>query len=114
MLLIYFATPTVLKNDTNILDLLNIKGNLMSYSLPKLKNIGGFDIVSGKPKTMYRFIPEGSIFVFKLEEEVEIDEFQGTKIVDPEIESQFLEIFPHQAPISSQGFGIVYFGTLKI
>ncbi len=110
-LLIYFATPTVFRDNPNLLKILGLEGELLSYSIGKFKHIGGFDIVSGEPKIMYKFIPEGSIFLYELKEKIKIDELQGKKLIDTKIEDEFLFHYNRQARLSKQGFGITYFGT---
>ncbi len=110
-LLIYFATPTVFRENPNLLKILGLEGELLTYSIGKFKHIGGFDIASGKPKIMYKFIPEGSIFLYELKEKIKIDELQGKKLIDAEIEDEFLSHYEKQARLSKQGFGIAYFGT---
>jgi CRISPR-associated protein Cmr3 len=75
----------------------NLNLKLVSMSIEKPRNLSGFDLKAGKPKKLYKIIPEGSVFVFKTEESVE------------EIKNAF-----HLKSISdeykNQGFGITLVG----
>jgi CRISPR-associated protein Cmr3 len=58
---LYFKTPALLKED--------IKGlKLLSANVGKYIPIGGFDMEENKIKEMKKFIPAGSIFVYKIED----------------------------------------------
>jgi CRISPR-associated protein Cmr3 len=65
---LYFKTATLFKNswwEKN-----SIKGlTLLSANVGKYIPIGGFDMEKNKPKAMRRFIPAGSVFVYKIEDE---------------------------------------------
>jgi CRISPR-associated protein Cmr3 len=78
---------------------LGADAKLLACSVGKLINLGGFDMKAAKPKPMFKATPAGSVFFFELNEEIELDQFQGKKISD-----EFVQ----------QGFGIAYFGTFKM
>ena len=99
-LLVYIATPAIFNNGTpDINKYLKTTATLVASVVGKTVNIGGFDMKEKRPKNMYKAVPAGSIYLYKLEEEIEIDKFQGDKISDE---------------LNEQGFGIAYFGTYKI
>lgn len=99
-LLVYLATPAIFMNKTpDLKKHLGLDAELLASSVGKALNIGGFDMKAGKPKPMYKAVPAGSVYFFELEQEIDVDEFQGRKISDE---------------LSQQGFGIAYFGTFKI
>ncbi len=96
-LVVYLATPAIFNEEKpNIEKLLNIKAKLLAASVGKAINIGGFDMKEGRPKTMFKAVPAGSVYFYQLDQEVELDDFQGKKISDE---------------LKEQGFGIAYFGT---
>ncbi len=75
----------------------NIKVKLLTAVVGKYINIGGFDIKNRKPKTMYKAVPAGSVYYFKILEgdPIELNKIQETSISDKRKE---------------EGFGISYIG----
>ena len=64
---LYFKTPTLFKNrwwESNSIDGLK----LLSANVGKCIPIGGFDMEKNKSKSMRKFIPAGSVFVYKIED----------------------------------------------
>ena len=64
---LYFKTPALLKSDWKPNKIKGLK--LLSANVGKFISIGGFDMESGKPKAMNKFIPAGSVYVYKIEDE---------------------------------------------
>ena len=119
---IYFATPCVFGQNTTIktegwlpdfdsYDAVTriavwkgIEMQLITAFVGKPISIGGFDLATKKPKTMYRAIPAGSVYYFKL--------------IDSENKSKLLTNFHQQSlcinpDFKKQGFGIAYIGNLN-
>ncbi|MHA1506256.1 MAG: type III-B CRISPR module-associated protein Cmr3 [Candidatus Asgardarchaeia archaeon] len=72
---VYIATPAIFKDgykpDREMLqDALggNVELELVAYCIGKPKYIGGWDIVKKSPKKLYRFVPEGSVFYYKIKD----------------------------------------------
>jgi CRISPR-associated protein Cmr3 len=71
---IYFLTPAIFQNgwypdflDNNLEGYLNgFKVKLIASSVGKPKYIGGWDIKENRPKSMFKAIPEGSVFFFDI------------------------------------------------
>ncbi|SET12912.1 type III-B CRISPR module-associated protein Cmr3 [Anaerobranca gottschalkii] len=80
MFKIYFATPAIFekgwlprwieKDDDNCYfgSYKGLRIRLLAAALGRYQSIGGFDMKKGKPKPMYRAVPAGSVYYFKLEE----------------------------------------------
>lgn len=119
---IYFATPCVFGQNTTIktegwlpdfdsYDTVTriavwkgIEMQLITAFVGKPISVGGFDLATKKPKTMYRAIPAGSVYYFKL--------------IDSENKSKLLTNFHQQSlcndpNFKKQGFGIAYIGNLN-
>lgn len=107
--LIYLSTPAIFKKgwlpdwiDENTLEgiifkNLNLKVKLITVAIGKPKFIGGFDIAEGKPKPMYKAVPEGSVYYFEI--------IEGDKDILKKIHGKSIsDIYPEQ------GFGICYIG----
>jgi len=77
---LYFKTPALLKSDWKPNEMKGLK--LLSANVGKHLSIGGFDMETNKPKAMNKFIPAGSVYVYKIEDET-ID-FQS--LLEEEIE----------------------------
>ncbi len=97
-LLVYLATPSIFHNSTpDISQYIKTNAKLLGQITGKGLNIGGFDMKKKRPKTMYKAVPAGSIFLYKLNDKINIEDLQqGIKISDE---------------MKEQGFGITYFGT---
>jgi len=65
---IFFKTPTYFKNGWK-----PQKSGLVCANIGKFISIGGFDMETNQPKEMKRYIPAGSIFVFKKDGEIGIE-----------------------------------------
>lgn len=64
---LYFKTPALLKSDWKPNKIKGLK--LLSANVGKSISIGGFNMESGKAKAMNKFIPAGSVYVYKIEDE---------------------------------------------
>lgn len=108
---IYLATPTIFQNGwlpnwINKTTLLSERSDfeikLISASIGKYTSIGGFDLVKGEPKPMYKAVPAGSVYHFQLikgDIDTVVKAFHGKSISD--IESY-----------RKQGFGLSYIGKI--
>jgi CRISPR-associated protein Cmr3 len=97
---IYFSSPVILINGEPNLEKIGIVANLITSIIGKPLNIGGFNIVENRPKTMYKVIPAGSVFYYEAENDVSLlNDKQGISLSDK---------------LSEQGFGTCYFGTWNI
>ncbi len=106
---IVLTTPAIFKNgwlsewiDKNTLDgnYGGLKLKLLTAAIGKPVNIGGFDMKKRIPKCMYRAVPSGSVYYFKL---VEGD---MEKVVSLFHQKAISDIYPEQ------GFGIAYVGKI--
>jgi len=77
---LYFKTPAFLHSDWRPNEIQGLK--LISATVGKHLSIGGWDMETGKPKAMNRFIPEGSVYVYKIEDKSIID---FKKVIEAEI-----------------------------
>ena len=109
---LYLATPAILKNgwlpgwvDLKTLegDYFGIKLELLSAVVGKYVSVGGFDMVEKKSKQMYRAVPAGSVYYFKVKNKSDlpkvIDKFHGVSISDE---------------MAEKGFGLAYVGSTSI
>ncbi len=110
---LYFANPAIFKNNGAVPDFIDaktLKGvideielELVSAFVGKYIPIGGFDLNLGKPKMMYKAVPAGSVYYFKL-----------LKDTTPE---KLIQIF-HNQKLSTvgndEGFGLAYLGQLNL
>jgi CRISPR-associated protein Cmr3 len=92
---IYFATPAIFKKGW-IPDWIN------ACSIGKYKLIGGWDLANNRPKPMYKAVPSGSVYYFK--------------ILDDTSAERIKEVF-HLKNISDinseEGFGLSLVGEVK-
>jgi CRISPR-associated protein Cmr3 len=107
---IYFATPAIFKKGW-IPDWINektfegnyeeIKLKLIACSIGKYKLVGGWDLANKRPKPMYKAVPPGSVYYFKI-----LDDTPAEKIK---------EVF-HLKNISDinleEGFGLSFVGEV--
>lgn len=106
---LYLSTPAIFHQgwlpswiDVNSLEgkYKNTKFKLLTASVGKFQNLGGFDLKQKKPKPMWKVTPTGSVYYFKI------------------IEGDFKEIFSlfNRQSISEenakQGFGITFVGKV--
>jgi len=77
---LYFKTPALLKCAWQPNEIKGLK--LLSANVGKYLSIGGFDMETNKPKKMQRFIPAGSVYVYKIEDE----SIDFRNIIEKEIE----------------------------
>lgn len=107
---LYLSTPTIFKKGwlpewmdekTLIGKYKGLKLKLITVSIGKPIHIGGFDMKAKKPKPMFKAVPAGSVYYFK--------------VIEGNIQKVF-KIF-NQIAISDfnpeQGFGIAYVGGVK-
>jgi len=108
---VYFATPVIFKKGW-IPDWINettFEGNhqkirlkLIACSIGKFNLIGGWDLANKKPKMMYKAVPPGSVYYFKILDDTSVDKIK--------------EVF-HLKNISDinaeEGFGLSLVGEVK-
>ena len=106
---LYLATPAIFDKgwipswiDNNGFGIIgNVKVKLVAAAIGKPVSIGGFDMKLRKPKTMYKAVPAGSVYYFKL--------LEGT--------TEDLYAHFHQQCISDkkakEGFGLTFIGDAK-
>lgn len=66
---LYLTTPAIFKNGyypTEIFKIANVEVKLVTAAVGKSLNVGGFDMVKKQPKKMYKAVPAGSIYYYKL------------------------------------------------
>jgi CRISPR-associated protein Cmr3 len=108
---IYFATPAIFKKGwiPDWINEKNFEGNyhgiklkLIACSIGKYKLIGGWDLANNRPKPMYKAVPSGSVYYFK--------------ILDDTSAERIKEVF-HLKNISDinseEGFGLSLVGEVK-
>ncbi len=85
-----------------------LKLKLLTAAVGKPINIGGFDMKKRMPKCMYRAVPQGSVYYFKL---VEGDMEKAVSLFHQKTISEFYHEREQEFGIDSkQGFGIAYVG----
>ncbi len=106
---IYLSTPAIFKKGwlpewidekTLIGEYSGLKLKLITTAIGKPIHIGGFDMKKRKPKPMYKAVPAGSVYYFKIIKgavQDVIDAFHGKSISDY---------------YKEQGFGIAYVGKI--
>ncbi len=109
---LYFSSPTIFKNNGAIPDFINpttLKGTfdgieleLVTAFVGKYIPIGGFDLNQNKPKMMYKAVPAGSVYYFKL-----LADTTSEKIITT-FHNQKLSTVG-----SDEGFGLAYVGLLN-
>jgi len=63
---LYFQTPNFFKSGNGLAELSNLQNaTLYSASVGKPISIGGFDLEKKAPKPMTKFVPPGSVYLFK-------------------------------------------------
>jgi len=63
---LYFKTPALLKSDWKPNDIEGLE--LLSANVGKYIVIGGWDMEKSEPKEMKRFVPAGSVYIYKIED----------------------------------------------
>lgn len=98
----YFLTPAIFENgwipdfiDKNTLkgtiDGVNVK--LINAAVGKHQNIGGYDMKKNRPKPMKRAVPQGSVYIFEIDETLKTNKIE--KLIVDSINKE-------------QGYGISY------
>lgn len=111
---LYLATPTIFKNgwlpswinsESFISEGFDFQIQLISTSNGKSVSIGGFDLLKGEPKPMYKAVPAGSVYYFKI--------LCGSinDIIKQFHIKNISENYPNQN-FSNQGFGLSYIGKI--
>jgi len=108
--IIYLNTPAIFKNGwlpgwvdesdyTGIIPNTDIKVKLLTANIGKPLLIGGFDMATRKPKPMFKAVPTGSVYFFKIisGNPLQLNQIHQTSISD---------YYPEQ------GFGTIYIGKL--
>ncbi|AKB13725.1 MAG TPA: type III-B CRISPR module-associated protein Cmr3 [Methanosarcina thermophila] len=107
---LYLSTPAIFHQgwlpswiDMNSLEgkYKNLKFKLLTASIGKYQNIGGFDLKQKKPKPMWRATPAGSVYYFK--------------IIEGDIK-EIYSLFNKQSisdEYAKQGFGITFVGKVN-
>jgi CRISPR-associated protein Cmr3 len=97
---LYLSTPAIFKTGwkPDLEKKFGIKADLVAAVVGKPLHIGGFDMVKREPKTMYKAVPAGSVYYYKVTEGYELveEKLQGKAISDV---------------LKTQGFGIAYVGN---
>jgi len=109
---IYLATPAIFENGwlPKWIDKVDFKGNynnrirlkLIACSTGKFKLIGGWDLANKRPKPMYKAVPAGSVYYFKILDDVpaekikEVFHFKNISDINPE-----------------EGFGLSFVGEVR-
>jgi len=78
-----------------------LKLRLLTASIGKPLNIGGFDMKERKPKPMYKAVPAGSVYYF------EITEGDIQKVFEIFNQKAISDLYPEQ------GFGMAYVGKIS-
>jgi CRISPR-associated protein Cmr3 len=63
------TSPAIFENGiepAQIFDKANVKVELITCAIGKAINVGGFDMIKKEPKKMYRAVPAGSVYHYKL------------------------------------------------
>jgi len=106
--LLYLSTPAIFNKGwvpdwidentlTGTIPETNIQIKILTAAIGRPKFIGGFDMAQGKPKPMYKAVPEGSVYYFEI--------LSGNKDKLKKIHGKSIsDIYPEQ------GFGICYVG----
>lgn len=100
---LYLTTPAIFENGyfpTKIFEKANVEVELITCAVGKPLNVGGFDMVKKEPKVMYKAVPAGSIYYYKL---------LSGNLTDLEKAIQANNICEVKA---SEGFGIAYIGKV--
>lgn len=66
---LYLSTPAIFKNGyypTEIFEKAQIKVELITCAVGKSLNVGGFDMMKKQPKEMFKAVPAGSVYYYKL------------------------------------------------
>ena len=109
---IYLATPSIFENgwypgwinkENFEGKYNNVKLKLIACSIGKYENIGGWDICNKKPKPMYKAVPAGSVYYFKI-----LDNTKPGKIKELFHFKNISDINPEE------GFGLSLIGEVKI
>jgi len=106
---LYLSTPAIFENGWEPdLSKHGVQAKLVAAAVGKPVNIGGFDIKKGKPKTMYKAVPAGSVYFYETSESPEsIKE----KLFGKAISEKMPEQGPGEPGFADQGFGIAYIGN---
>jgi CRISPR-associated protein Cmr3 len=109
---LYLATPAIFKKGW-IPDWINektfegsyegIKLKLIACSIGKYELIGGWDLANNKPKPMYKAVPAGSVYYFKI-----LDDTPAEKIKEVFHLKNISDINPEE------GFGLSFVGEAKV
>jgi len=108
---IYYATPAIFKKGwiPDWIDETNFEGNykgiklkLIACSIGKYKLIGGWDLANNRPKPMYKAVPSGSVYYFKI-----LDDTPAEKIKEVFHLKNISDINPEE------GFGLSLVGKVK-
>lgn len=107
---IYLATPAIfdrgwlpswINEETLEGEIAGIKVNLITAAIGKPLYVGGFDMKARKPKPMYRAVPQGSVYYFKISNDGDKSNLENI----------------HRKSISDkreeEGFGMCYIGKIK-
>lgn len=101
---IYFAAPTIGNQGWQIekMGSSGIPCKLITASIGKYMNVGGWDLAKKEPKTMYRAVPAGSVYYYEAESQSTaakeiIDAFHYQNLSDQR---------------SVEGFGLALVGTM--
>jgi CRISPR-associated protein Cmr3 len=111
---LYLATPGIFASGWEPdLSKLGVEAKLVAAAVGKPVHIGGFDMKKGKPKTMYKAVPAGSVYFYETSESPEYikEQLFGQSISDRMTEQQSDESGSKEPGFDDQGFGITYVGN---
>jgi CRISPR-associated protein Cmr3 len=97
---LYLSTPAIFKTGwkPDLEKKYGIKAELVAAVVGKPLHIGGFDMVKREPKTMYKAVPAGSVYYYKVTE--------GYELVEEKLQGEAISDL-----LKEQGFGIAYVGN---
>lgn len=106
---LYLSTPGIFENGwAPDLSKHGINATLVGAAVGKPLHIGGFDIKKGKPKTMYKAVPAGSVYFYETEEST--DNLKN-KLFGKSISEKMSQQADDEIDFDKQGFGIAYIGN---
>jgi len=122
---VYLATPAIFEkgwlpswiNEKNLKgEFKGLKLKLVTVVLKKHKLIGGWNLADNRPKPMYKAVPEGSVYYFKVLNGVDEEEikkvFHFKNISDEFSSEKFKDLSEMDKFLSKEGFGLALIGGL--
>ena len=120
---VYLATPAIFEKGwlPSWIDEKNLEGEfkglklkLVTVVLKKHKLIGGWNLADNRPKPMYKAVPEGSVYYFKVLNGVDEEEikkvFHFKNISDEFSSEKFKDLSEMDKFLPKEGFGLALIG----